>query len=196
MRLRRTLGLGLATLISAASLATASPGGEAHAEPSSIHITQSANAVSARVKGKKGAVAPAQVECGPDGDLPDHYKIQVTKGSKTVASGTNPDRGYRVKAGRYKVTTTVECGAERKVFTKKVRVKTLKDKETVSGAEYKKIRKGMSRKKAEKIVGGKFKWCVEDQCEMYSTKWDYIVQVDFDKGKVVYKGQYYEPYFD
>lgn len=195
MRFRKVLGLGLAAAVSVVGLAYGGPAGQAQAAKSSIHVTHNASAVHARAKGKKGAIDPTYVVCGSDQHDPSYYKIQIKKGSKVVASGRHQDRGYRVKAGRYKVVTTVACGTERKVITKKVRVKTFKDKDTVSRGEYKKIHKGTTRKKAEKIVGGKFNACEDGVCVIYSTVWDYEVELDFVKGKVVDKAWYFEPYF-
>lgn len=175
-------------------------------EQASASVTShhNAQALPARQKGAKGAVLGAQFSClEKQSYLPDKYRLTVRKKknnkvvyTKTVKGSyrTLGQAGYleaRVKAGSYRATTTAWCGKSTKTVKKTVKVKTLKDSQTVSPAERKKVKRGMTKSKVEKIVGGRFHDCWETNrsgslrtCHKLSTKWDTGVFFDFENGRV------------
>ena len=166
----------------------------ASASKNTIHVEYGAVAAHAPAKKVKGGLLGAGIWCGDDSSVdapPEYYRVQVKKGSKTIATKTGKAamrKWIRVKPGKYIVTTTAKCGNATKSFTKKLKVRTLKDSETVSRGEYKRIKKGMSKKKIGKIIGGKIHVDLLGDCIMPTTVWARSVELIFDHGKLWGKG--------
>lgn len=177
--------------------ATASP---AHADTSPSSVAGSSTTIDvdlpawiahAPAKKVKGGIKGASVSCS-DGAEIDYYRVQVKKGSKTIGTRTSTSdevSWIRVKPAKYKVITTVKCGDVAKVITKKVKIRTLKDSETISRKEYKRLKIGMKTKQVKKITGirGSLKYC-EDECVFNTTVWNRLAGISIWDGKLVQKG--------
>lgn len=190
VRKRFTTVLTVLILVAGVLLGSTTP---AQASGTVIHVDYRALVAHAPTKKVKGGIQGAQVWCSDDsGDEPpvSYYEVRVKKGSKVIATKRGAaamERWVRVKPGKYTVVTTVGCGAVGKVVSKKVKIRRLKDKETVSRGEYKRLKLGMSRKKVEKIIGPKLRGDEFDDFVVPTTVWNRIASVQFKKGKLAGK---------
>ena len=188
MSFRKLLTTALAVMVMAAGVLLGSTD-LAHAAGTVVHVDYRALAAHAPAKKIKGGVRGAQVWCSDDSGEPpvSYYEVRVKKGSKVVATKKGAaamERWIRVKPGKYTVVTTVGCGDAGKVVSKKVKIRRLKDKETVSRGEYKRLKLGMSRKKVEKIIGPKIRGDEFDDFVFATTVWNRIASVSIKKGKL------------
>ena len=146
--------------------------------------------IPAPTKKAKGAVYGPYAICAVNrNDEPDTYRITVRQGARTVAS--NGDGYAELKAGTYQATVTATCDGATKTATKTLTVKYLKDSQSVSRGEYKKIKKGQSTKKVRKIIGGKLDYAYKEDGRTFYTKPNTqlggLTWFAFRKGKVVEK---------
>jgi len=157
-----------------------------------LHFAGDAGSLPAATKKGKGGVYGETVTCGRDAD-PTSYKVVVKRGGTTIATRTGDDaQGWiRVRPGTYKIITSGRCGSLNASNTTTVKVRYLKDSQTVSKGEFAKIKKGMPAATVNKIIGGKMKsWGKSDGRSYYgkdNTTWCGTSMFTFKKGKLVDK---------
>jgi hypothetical protein len=127
--------------------------------------------------------------------------VEITKKGQTVFEKEWDHGEYvnwvRLPAGTYRVSTWAQCGTAEKNLVKTVTIKTLPTSQTVSKAEYKKVKRGMSVKKVKKITGSKiksFKSGKYTYIDADTTSWGNYAWFEFKNGKL--KSKYWGPYGD
>jgi hypothetical protein len=198
----------LATVALFLGLAVASSATPASAVSQSVkntfQVASKGDALPALVKGGKGGIYPADVWCGNGStysDSPVFTHVEIWKNGLTVAQKQWDHGEYvnwvRLPAGTYQVRTWAQCGTVEKNFTKTLTIKTLPASQTVSKAEYKKVKNGMSVKKVKKIVGkkvGGWKAGKSYTIDADTTSWGNYAWFEFKNGKL--KSKYWGPYGD
>lgn len=146
--------------------------------------------VPAPTKKAKGIIYGPYAVCDVNKwDEPDTYEIVFRQDDEIVAEN---DEGYaELKVGTYRATVTATCDGETKATSKTVTLKYLKDSQSVSRSEYKKIKKGQTTKKVRKIIGGKLDYAFKDGGKKYYSKPNTVLGGHawfvFRKGKLIKK---------
>lgn len=204
--MRKIAGIIAASALALGGLALATP---AQAEPGVSYgptFDVFSGARPAPVKGAKGGIYGAFGHChGMDEDESiltvqvwqkhkgwDHDFITRPGVKIWTYHGTDALDIHRFPVGTWFVDSWLDCANGAGGTSDEVTVGYLKDSQTVSKGEYKRIHKGQTKKRVEKIIGGKLHYNGKERGTRYydkdSTSWSYpYVAFEFRHGKLVKK---------
>lgn len=114
-------------------------------------------AVDAPVREKGGIMSP-YTDCANPNVVPRNKMVlkNLVNGNRGVFRWRDSLPGYwfpRLVVGEFKATTTVRCAGYTRVRTQRVEIEQKTHESTVSRAEWRRVRVGMSRERVARVVG-------------------------------------------